>query len=233
MMARIPISGSASASLRTNLSIHHIIAAALFTGDCERLEVGHTWPPPDDVFFRHSAVSASAVISAVCALEANLNELHLDAEDGNAQRLGLLHAHAATVVRLWDTVERQSLLRKYEWFLTIARAPALERGDSVYRSAADLIALRDALVHYKPEWSHTPTRNERLEKRLGGKFPLNPMAASGQFFIPYRCLGSGCARWALTSAFNFATAFSVQLKAENVWLAQTDRINAALCAPAV
>jgi hypothetical protein len=209
--ARLTLTGSAAASVRTNLSFQHIRSAAYLAGECADLEPGNAFPAPEPITIRHTAAAMGAVISSVCAIEASINEFHLDALDRNEGRLGRAGASATLVEQLWDTVERQSILRKYQWVLSLARCEPFVRGEQPYQAAADLIELRDALVHFKPEWSHTPQRNENLERRLGGKFPLNPMAAPGQFFIPYRCLGAGCARSAVRGALAFIDSFYERL----------------------
>jgi hypothetical protein len=98
-------------------------------------------------------------------------------------------------------------LRKYEWVLSLAGAPALTRGADPFQSAADLIALRDALVHYKPEWYHELKLSKTLEERLRTKFPPNRLSADGLPYLPYRACGHGSGLWAVRSAVNFLSAF--------------------------
>jgi hypothetical protein len=216
-MVQLVISGSATGSLKTNFSFHHIRSAAWFAGKARAMEESLTWPPSNEQHFEHLALSTSAVIASVAAVEAYLNEVYLDIADGNADQVGRIGPMLDVVVQLWDTAERQSLLRKFEWLFTLATSRTIDRGSSVYQNIVDVVAVRNELVHYKPEWSHTPTRSERLEKRLKGRFPLNPLSASGQFFIPYRCLGAGCARWSVESAFAFVSWFATDLGVRHSW----------------
>jgi hypothetical protein len=44
----------------------------------------------------------------------------------------------------------------------------------------------------------------RFEKALHGKFTLNPIPGPGNPFYPDRCLGQGCAAWAVSSSVAFA-----------------------------
>ena len=210
-MAGLRASASATVKLRTNLSYQHIRGAALNAGRCAPLEKNYEWPATEVILLEHATAAASAVILATCSLEAHINEWHLDAVDGNSEALGRAAPAAKMVANLWDTVERQSILRKYQWFLEVAGCQTLNKGDTTYRAVADLIEVRDHLVHYKPEWSDNPKRNKRLEDRLRSKFDLNRLSKPDQFFIPYRCLGHGCGVWAIRSVLDLVREFSVHL----------------------
>jgi hypothetical protein len=110
------------------------------------------------------------------------------------------------------TVERAPILEKYQWILILSGKEAFERGSSPFQPAADLIELRDSLVHFKPEWDDDARINERIEARLSGKFALNLLAMPSQLFIPYRCLGHGSGAWAVHSAREFIGAFCKKLE---------------------
>lgn len=75
-------------------------------------------------------------------------------------------------------------------------------------------ALRNALVHYEREWITNISEIDsdevtvsKFEEKLMGKFPLNPLVGEENPFFPYRCLGYGCAKWALTNSVRFADEF--------------------------
>jgi hypothetical protein len=207
-VADIRLTASITWKLRTNLSYQHIRGAALNAGRCAPLERSYEWPATEGILLEHTTAAASAVILAACSLEAHINEWHLDAVDGNTNALGRAAEAAPMIAKLWDTVERQPLLRKYQWYLEVSRCQSLDRGGSAYQAVADLIEIRDYLVHYKPEWSDNPRQNKRLEDRLRGKFPLNRLSKPDQFFIPYRGLGHGCGVWAVQSVVSFVREFS-------------------------
>jgi hypothetical protein len=71
-----------------------------------------------------------------------------------------------------------------------------------------LIALRNALVHYKPEWDTEQKKHKEIEDRLiKSRFALNPFAGPNDAFFPKKCLGHGCAEWAVTSGVTFINEF--------------------------
>ena len=226
------IGGSVTASVKTNLSLHHIRSAAWFAGRATPIEAAYTWPATEEILLQHQTFSTSAVISAVCATEAYLNEVHLDIVDGNVDQLGKIGERLEMFRNLWDTAERLPTLRKYEWAFTLGTNSTLDRGAKTYQNVADLIALRNELVHYRPEWSHTPLRSTRLEKRLFGRFPLNRLSMPSQLFIPYRCLGAGCAAWAVESAYAFVSSFSDSLTLRHSWAPFRGQLDQLLTAPA-
>lgn len=228
-----PLIASGRLSLKTNLSFGHLQGAAILAGHCLPLEVNYSWPATEPVLAAHRTYASGAVILAVCALEAWANEYHHDIIGRNGDVIGKAIAVADKVERMWDTVERLSLLRKYQWFLQLSGSAPLNEGQMPFQAAADLIELRDALVHYKPEWSHEAKQNQRLETRLGKKFPLNPLSKPDQLFIPHRCLGHGCGSWAVRSAIAFMTAFCESSGRQNLTTAYQSRIDAALAGNAV
>lgn len=231
-MAELRITGVATVKLRTNLSIGHLRAAALFAGRCRPLEERYKWPATEPVILEHAAYAKSSVILSVAALEALVNEYHLDAIDGSSSALGTAMEASGKIRDLWDTVERQSLLRKFEWMLRLASVPVLDRGSPVVQAISDLIEIRDYLIHYKPEWSDAPRRNEKLEKRLQNKFALNRLSAKGQFFIPHRCLGYGCGAWAVMSVQEYSRSIAKQLRADWRFAACEDEVKRLLTASA-
>lgn len=76
----------------------------------------------------------------------------------------------------------------------------LDKGAEPYQSAALLIGLRNALVHYKSE-SVADDVEHRFTKTLRGRFPDNRlMKGSGNPWWPDHALGAGCVQWAFESA---------------------------------
>jgi hypothetical protein len=215
-----PLQVQAHGSIRVNLALAHLRAALTHARDCEKLESEHTWPATQEILDRHFACASGAIVGATCGLEAALNEFHQDAIDGSDASLGLAAAARSQIVDLWDTVDRAPLLRKFSWILSLANAPPLSAGVLPYQSAASVIALRDALVHYKPEWYHDLERSKRLEDRLRGQFPLNRLCADGMAFVPYRACGHGSGVWACRSVVHYLTEFYEKLALQPKKLAQ-------------
>ena len=71
-----------------------------------------------------------------------------------------------------------------------------------------LIDLRNMLVHFKPEWDNDQKKHKEVEKKLKGRFELNPFwPKNNPIFFPFKCLSHGCANWAVGSSMRFILQF--------------------------
>ena len=76
----------------------------------------------------------------------------------------------------------------------------------------ELMKLRNALVHFRPDWDSVQEHHGKLGKQLKGAFPPSPFVSSDTApFFPTRCMSHGCAAWAVRTAWNFGDAFAVRL----------------------
>ncbi len=104
-------------------------------------------------------------------------------------------------------VERSKILQKYQFVLTAANKDAFNRGNSPYQEVDNLIKLRNALVHYKPEWDTDLKNHKVIENRLKSRFNINPFSHDSSVFFPKKCLGHGCAEWSVKSTIEFIEDF--------------------------
>jgi hypothetical protein len=205
-----------SLRVKANLSRPLISTAKLFAQHCGQIadrEGELDWPQPSWEASRSYAIGA--VVMAVSALEASINELYLEAVDRNTHALGALKAEQiAQLEVLWESVDRKNILAKYQLVLAVCGKERFGRGAEPYQSADALIELRNAVVHFKPEWDGGLAEHARLERRLARKFPDCVLAsrASGRMgWFPERCLGVGCANWSASSVQEFSLEFCRRL----------------------
>ncbi len=210
------ILASGTGGKRSYLSQQHLWSAELLARKAQELEDGATQPdPPLKPNRDHRAFVIGSVLSSVAYLEASINELFGDAVDGGDGQRQLDTDTVARLARVWGIGnERARMLDKYELALFAAGKPPLDRGNATYGNAKGVVALRNALVHYSPEWHYfgeagpqPPQERHRLEKTLGGKFTPNCLADSLLPFFPDKCLGGGCARWSIESGKAFYEDF--------------------------
>ncbi|MBD1829111.1 hypothetical protein NDI47_05870 [Microcoleus vaginatus GB1-A2] len=195
------------------LSFSHIKAAAHFAKlSYEKEDKYDDSQPSSELRDEHRSYVIGSIITAVCYLEATINELFTNVEyifRSNEWSPDL----AEKMNEEWANERRLQLIEKYEKALYIVKSESFDRGAEPYQSAASLISLRNALIHYKPEWigtgeSYNQTLNEKLRQKLENKIKkLNPMTREGSLFFPHRCLGYGCAKWAVESSLNFSNEF--------------------------
>ena len=214
---------------RVYLSIGHLKNAAHFarlTGELEQ-HTEFVW----GTFKPHEAYAMGAVLSSVAFLEAAVNELYADAADvshpdeimrdiGEGYAMDMPKDLRGLLAGLWNTEKFRigaRTLEKYEVVLKVAGGEEFDKGSTPYQDVALLIKLRNALIHFEPASHHEGNEEPTgLEAKLTGKFPLNPIAAPpinplGNDpllpFLPDRCLGHGCALWALRSCVAFDKEF--------------------------
>lgn len=194
------------------LSFSHIKAAAHFAKLSYEIEDKYDdSKDSSEVFDEHRSYVIGSIITAVCYLEARINELftNVDISHSNEWSPDI----AEKMNQEWANERNLKLIEKYEKALGIVKSESFDRGAEPYQSAASLISLRNALIHYKPEWigtgeSYNQTLNEKLRQKLEKKIKkLNPMTREGSLFFPHRCLGYGCAKWAVESSVNFSNEF--------------------------
>jgi hypothetical protein len=207
------ITGSnASASVKTNLSGYFASSAALFSRKAHALECLDPAAVSEVVRMEHRSYAIGAVIAAASYLETAINELYLEAVDRNRNTFPEERLRLAELMgHVWNDIEQMTVLAKYQVALTLAEVPPYLKGEDPYQSVDGLFRLRNALVHYKPEWDTELEEHRKLEERLGKRFKDSRMSSPRQAFFPHRCLGHGCAAWATTTALGFYRDFMRRL----------------------
>lgn len=236
-MSEMRVSESMSISQRTYFSICHIQSAA-FLARCagkierENADVEKPRAQHSTILIKHRAYVVGSILSATCFLEAQINEFFADANDRRAEQLlGLTASTMATMGTLWrhgiPRTARHGILEKYQLLLALAEVPTFDTGAPPFQDVHLLVLLRNDLVHYEPHWISADTGEDsaqdgrhQIEKMLHSKFPPNPLAGAGNPFYPDKCLGHGCAAWAVASCLalsdEFASRLSIQASYDHV-----------------
>lgn len=202
--------------VKADLSRQLLATAKLFVRHCAEIaehEGELDWPQPGWETSRSYAIGA--IVMAVAALEASINELYLEAVDRNTHALGALTAEQiAQLEVLWESVDRTNILAKYQLVLAVCGKERFAKGAEPYQSADALIDLRNAVVHFKPEWDDELEEHAKLETRLARKFDdcvLASRATGHMVWFPGRCLGHGCAVWAVGAVEELVAEFCGRL----------------------
>jgi len=170
----------------------------------------------DELFFEHEAYVTGCIFSAFSFLEATINELFSDTAENPDGFKELDKQIRDLMAYMWKRkiLPRSRTLEKYQIALILAQKKTFDKKIVPYKDVDLLRELRNALVHYEPEWITTILEPEpeaittqKLEKLLSGKFPLNPMMGENESFFPKRCLGHGCAKWAVNVSVKFVDDF--------------------------
>jgi len=201
---------------RSYLSSHHLWAARHFLRLASEIEATHSGRSTFNI--AHRSYVTSSILCSVAFLEAAVNELFQDAYDGHDGYTKHLEKHVLkSLGGLWQlSGENQnrspwSILEKYQAALLCGGAEMLSSAEQTYQNAALLIRLRNSLVHYKPA-TLGGGKDHRLAGSLKGKFESNRLfEGSGNPFFPDKCLGRGCAEWAINASVHLADEVFRQL----------------------
>lgn len=199
---------TATGKTRMNLALHHLFGACRFTARIRELEEAHE----SDIFgpfweeVLHNALGVATL--TVACLECYANEFYFE---GSILATTLNPTATNAVAAL---IDKESILRKYEVALAIRSDKPLPYDAAVVQNVDALIRLRNAVVHFRPEWFAETGAHDKLSRRLDHKFapsrflpgePLFPRAwASGSFSV-----------WALKTAVEFLDYFCPEANVPN------------------
>ncbi len=200
---------------RTYFSIGHIQSAALFTRLSHKIEKNYDGRFSPELDSECRSYVTGAIFAAVAFLEATINEFLMDITDKSVEKRQHLEQKDITMIaNLWarDIFGRLSTLEKYQIALILAGKEIFDTNINPYQDVSYLVKLRNALIHYEPEWiidisEINEIEPHKFESMLKGKFNLNPIAGDGNPFYPHKCLGHGCAEWAVNSSIKFVDEF--------------------------
>jgi len=179
-----------------------------------------------DLQLRHEVFVLNSVLSSVSFLESTINEFYADAADEAYYFADERHeALLRQISEKWKNeknFDRAPLLNKYQKILFIAGMPSFDEGDQAFANLRILIEIRNHLLHYTREWvvlgdrgfcdAGEDTTGGKFEKILRQKFATNPFAQKNQPFFPDKCLGHGCAEWAVVNSLIFTDEFFRRLE---------------------
>jgi hypothetical protein len=158
------------------------------------------------------ATALASIVLSVAFLEGFLNELLYDTGNMLGGQIGsawLGMPASKRVARLDDLGAfrgSHSVLQKYQLLLAMADRPAMPEDQEPFQAAKVLCQLRNALIHYEPEFIVHPEQgppaaeNHALSDALRGRFQPSPALPQGRPFFPDACFGSPAAFWACKTA---------------------------------
>ena len=180
----------------THFSIRHIESAAFFARNCWKIEEQRGSKKYEKTLeIEHRALVTGCIFASVAFLEGTINELFASAADSSMKggQVGQLPAETRRLMgSLWcfeNFARRARTLEKFPFALRLAGKPSFETGSNSYQDTESLISLRNALIHYEPEWvPANPGRTDqkklhRLDKDLE-QIRNKPIFRASQAFLP-------------------------------------------------
>lgn len=207
---------SVTTASRHYIASQHLWAARHQARLCSEAEAGTDAAPFD---IRHRTFAIGAVLSSVSFLEALVNEVFQDAADSTghvSMRIEPIGTQSiALMAEFWNASEGAdkyvSMLNKFQLALLFAEKDKFSQGANPFQDAKLLVAIRNELVHFRPETQAQDVVG-KLEQRVRGKFPENSlMAGMGNPWFPDKCLGAGCAEWSWRTSVQLANEWTSRL----------------------
>lgn len=197
---------------RYNFAVQHMMAAARFTRHCYQVENDNVDQPFGPFFDEILSYVSGTILSSIASLEANINEIFADVQDGHIVISGF---DTKVFDASWEEIEKLPILEKYEKFFELATSEKLDKSGRHYQFIKILISVRNSLVHYKPKWHDEQKEHLILGKQLQGKFKFSPFVGGNAPIFPMRCMTHNFAEWALESSLAFAAWFTTSVGVPN------------------
>ena len=191
-------------------AIQHMMAAARFSRQCGEIQAANAGKPLGPFFDEMIACVSATVMLSVAAMESNINEYLSDP----SKLFPALNAGATDAfVSLTNSLP---ILEKYQKVLEVRGLEVLDRGAQLYQDVDILVALRNELVHFHPEWHDEQERHAKLGRKLAYRFEPSPfISKENGVMFPQRFVGHGCAQWAVHASLAFIRAFSERVGAND------------------
>lgn len=186
-----------TARTRMNMSLPHLLSACFFSRavcDLEGANLGKRFGSFWQEILAHATAS---IFLTVASLESYANELFAD-RDKNFPNIP-----SEILLKLWELYDQKPILEKFDLALLLRTAGSVDRGCSPAQDVYLLIRLRNALVHFKPEWFGEQEEHAKLANQLAGRFTRSPFFGVDEPLFPRGWATHGCTAWAIGSAVDF------------------------------
>lgn len=192
---------------RANLALHHLFAACRFASRIKEVESENSGQPFGAFWEEILHNSLGVATLTVASIESYANELYFE---GSILTPTLNPAAARQIAELIDS---KSILDKYSTALAVRVGKHLNLGILPVQNAAALIKLRNAVVHFRPEWFDEQDKHDKLSKDLGPKFKPSCFLPNEPLF-PRAWASHDFAAWALRTTVAFLEHFYSEVGVE-------------------
>ena len=210
----------ATADTRVNLSVPHLLSAGSFSRRVGELEAEHSGKTFGEFWNDIFASATATVFASTAALESYANELFIDHEKVFPELKPQIMA------KLWELYEQKPPLEKFEFALVLKSRASLDRGAKPYQDVAALVRLRNALIHFKPEWFSQQEEHAKLSATLRTVATLSPFLQGTEPLFPRGWASHATVVWAVRSVFDFIVEFERRAEVDERMGKFTDRFDA-------
>ena len=225
MADRIPLEGQAiilttsnsrpTLNQRYNMTIQYLKAMKLLLTAGYQIEQSHVNEPFGDYFTDIMSYFSTLLILTGSMLDANIYERFQDVKDS------ILSISSFNIIKLnndWQNIKRRSgILSKYESFALMS-GTTLDKNKPQYKDIEILVKVRNALVHYVPQWDYEKTPSDAIENcisQISSPINYSPFISPTAPFFPNRCMSSGFGQWAINASLDFLKYFEDSIPISN------------------
>lgn len=180
---------------RAQLVWQHLYAAALFSRTVGAMEAAHQGRPLGSFVDEIYAHASPCTIMAAAGVEAYANQIFAD-------RASIFARFDQQLLEgMWEKwAERQlSAIEKFRFAFQLKGVAPLNTGAAPYQDVAAIFELRNALIHFKPEWSNAREGHEKLERKLATALSRSTFYPANEPLFPFAWATHDSTRWAVGS----------------------------------
>jgi hypothetical protein len=200
---------------RFNMTFQYFLAMKFLLKQGYQIEHTHLGEPLGEFFSDIRASIATVVILSGATLEANIYERFQDVKD---KILTINSFSLSKFANDWYDIKRRSNIpRKYKDFAGLTGI-TLNEMDIRFKEFEILIKVRNALVHYIPQWDFEKTPKEEIEisiSQISSSITFSPYFPATDPYFPKRCMSSSFGQWAINSTLNFIKFFEDSIPIDN------------------
>lgn len=199
-------------------AFQHLIAAALFTKNCDEIERDNEGKLRDNFSLQDVCPYASgAIMSSVAGIEGYINEEYL-LDDSLIKKA--IPNFEEEFYNKEHPIEKKPILWKYKYALKVLKNQKLDEKskeakkayEKAYKKAYNLIELRNTLMHFKPSYDKK-YQKVGLQEALKDEFKMSSVchssvAVSDSEFATVNCMTYSCGEWAVKTCCQFIDTFS-------------------------
>jgi hypothetical protein len=183
----------------SNFARHHMHSAVNAARRAHEIEITHSKEGHGSWYEEMLHLVPVAIIMADAALEAQVNEAMQDILDGK----GTAQPDDAQKRCLREQLQKNgnAIGRCRQLLPVLGIEPSGDRSE--WDEAKLLRDLRNGFIHFRPAWDHEGVHDSDWVKQLKLRVPIYAPYAE-RFQFPYGFITYGTAKWAITTALNFA-----------------------------
>jgi hypothetical protein len=223
MDTKIELHSSVDLGIKQSMSLTYLISVINFMQKLNFIEENKQVLQKNEIINDYKSFSISSIILSIAFFESTINEffddisnnVHLENINNQKKVINDEYIRSVQYFKGEKILEKPGIrmYEKYNIALVLAGISPISKDERISRELKDLVDLRNELVHAKSEWvwldNHEKLQKSKtvaFENKFKHKFNLNPFVIDGPFF-PNRCIGLGCARWAISTVIDYSDEF--------------------------